>query len=230
MLSSNSPQEGEPPHLRVVIADDHALVRCGIASLVEMASPGVEVLEANSFDQILSTYSENDSIDLMFLDLKMPGMDGETGIRTICQARPEVPVIIVSVTEDVRTIRQALTVGAMGYIPKTSSPDVSIGAIKLVLAGGIYIPPHALRQEIPQLSNQPESGESVKETMFTRRQMEVLGLVVSGKSNKEIADEIGLTTSTVKMHITGIYKKLEVRSRAEAIVKYNELMKSRDLE
>ncbi|MEH6357698.1 MAG: response regulator transcription factor [Pseudomonadales bacterium] len=226
MLSSNSSQGDNQPPLRIVIADDHALVRGGIALLVEMASPGVEVLHANSFDQVLSTFSENDSIDLMLLDLKMPGMDPDSGIRTICRTWPEVPIIIVSVTEDVQTIRKALAAGAMGYVPKTSSPDVTISALKLVLAGGIYVPPHVLKQDISQLSNEPQLEESGTKSLLTRRQMEVLDLIVSGKSNKAIADEIGLTTSTVKMHVSGIFKKLGVGSRTEAIAKHAELNKN----
>jgi DNA-binding NarL/FixJ family response regulator len=224
MIGSIIPKDGIQPHLRIVIADDHALVRGGIALLLEMAEPGVEVLHANSFEQVLSIFSANDSIDLMLLDLQMPGMNPDTGIKTICRAWPELPIIIVSITEDVQTIRQALAAGAMGYVPKTSSPDVTISAIKLVLAGGIYVPPHVLKQDISQLSDEPKT--SSKNALLTKRQIEVLDLIVLGKSNRAIADEIGLTTSTVKMHVSGILKNLGVGSRTEAIAKYAELNKN----
>ncbi len=230
MVGSIDPLEGDKHDLRMVIADDHALVRGGLKLLVEMASPRTEVIEANSFEQVTDILSEKGSVDLMLLDLMMPGMQGEAGIRAICHSWPDVPVIIVSVKESIGSIRQALAAGAMGYIPKTSSPDVTVSAIRLVLAGGIYVPPHVLRSDTNHQSNSSNiSQEPGQEIGLTRRQEEVLDLIVSGKSNKAIASELGLTTGTVKMHVSGIFKKLEVGSRTEAIAKYSELKKSTEL-
>lgn len=220
-------------HLQILVADDHALVRGGLVLLIEMATSGAHIIEANSFEQVMEALSQKDPVDLMLLDLMMPGMDGEKGISRICATHPGVPIIIVSVNEDIDTIRQALAAGAMGYIPKTSSPDVTLSAIKLVLAGGIYVPPHILKQTAtiaPPSGASSESTPQIKEaaqiTSLSRRQHEVLDLIVSGKSNQAIADELGLTTPTVKMHVSGIFKKLNVRNRTEAVAKYSELKQS----
>lgn len=221
-------------HLQIVVADDHALVRGGLVLLIEMATSGAHIIEANSFEQVMEALSQKHSIDLMLLDLMMPGMEGEKGISRICASHPGVPIIIVSVNEDIDTIRRALAAGAMGYIPKTSSPDVTVSAIKLVLAGGIYVPPHILKQgaslaspsEAASTEPTPQIKEAAQITSLSRRQHEVLDLIVSGKSNQAIADELGLTTPTVKMHVSGIFKKLNVRNRTEAVAKYSELKRS----
>lgn len=225
-------------HLRIVVADDHALVRGGLVLLIEMATPNAEIIEANSFEQAMEALSQQDPIDLMLLDLMMPGMEGEKGISKISATYPGVPIIIVSVNEDIDTIRRALAAGAMGYIPKTSSPDVTVSAIKLVLAGGIYVPPHILKQgaglatpsEAVSAEPAPKVTEAAQITSLSRRQHEVLDLIVSGKSNQAIADELGLTTPTVKMHVSGIFKKLNVSNRTEAVAKYSELKRSTQLQ
>lgn len=224
--------------LRIVVADDHALVRGGLVLLIEMATPNAEIIEANSFEQAMEALSQQDPIDLMLLDLMMPGMEGEKGISKISATYPGVPIIIVSVNEDIDTIRRALAAGAMGYIPKTSSPDVTVSAIKLVLAGGIYVPPHILKQgaglatpsEAVPAEPAPKVVEAAQITSLSRRQHEVLDLIVSGKSNQAIADELGLTTPTVKMHVSGIFKKLNVSNRTEAVAKYSELKRSTQLQ
>lgn len=225
-------------HLHIVVADDHALVRGGLALLIEMATSGAHIIEANSFEQVKEALSQQNPIDLMLLDLMMPGMDGEKGISRICASHPGIPIIIVSVNEDIDTIHRALAAGAMGYIPKTSSPDVTMSAIKLVLAGGIYVPPHILKQgsnlttpgEDISTESTPQIIEATQIASLSRRQHEVLDLIVSGKSNQAIADELGLTTPTVKMHVSGIFKKLNVRNRTEAVAKYSELKKSSQLQ
>lgn len=236
MTDSTNQQNSNEPPLRIVVADDHALVRGGLVLMIEMATPNTEIIEANSFDQVAEILSEQDSIDLMLLDLMMPGMENQKGISTICSTWPGIPIIIVSVNEDIDTIRKALAAGAMGYIPKTSSPDVTISAIQLVLAGGIYVPPHILQQSANlSVSSAPKPEpeihlEAAQITALSRRQLEVLDLIASGKSNQAIADELGLTIPTVKMHVSGIFKKLVVRNRTEAVAKYSELRRATQLQ
>ena len=118
MASLNDELTASQAGLRIVIADDHALVRGGLALLIEMASPGAEVLQANNMTQVTDYLEENKSIDLLMLDLMMPGMQGEIDIKTISQSWPDIPIIIVSVKEDIESIRNSLAAGAMGYIPK----------------------------------------------------------------------------------------------------------------
>lgn len=207
--------------LRIVVADDHALVRGGLTLLIDIAKPGAEIFEANSLDKVSEHLSQS-SIDLMLLDLMMPGMDGIQGIKSLSKNWPSIPIIIVSVTEDAHTISQSISAGAMGYIPKTSEPNVTISAIRLVLDGGVYIPPHVLNQRVNQhddANSKTKRGGSI----LSRRQLEVLELIQSGKSNKDIGAELGLSTGTIKMHVSGIFKKLKVSNRTEAVAIYSKL-------
>ncbi len=213
---------------RIIIADDHALVRGGLVQLVKLVEENVEIIESNDFKQTLELLANDQAIDLLLLDLLMPGMNGVDSIKQICKDSPDVPVIVVSVRENVAAIRNALAAGAVGYIPKTSTPDVMMSAIKLVLSGGVYVPPHVLglsasMGEVTENQFDVDSnGIEVNQgySKLTQRQQEVLDLMALGKSNKEIADELGLTTGTVKMHSSRIFKTLNVQNRTEAVAKY----------
>ena len=223
MAQLSSKNSLDQAKLSILVADDHALVRGGLTLLIDMAKPGSQVIEANSIERVNELLSQSPSVDLILLDLMMPGMQGIDGIRSLSSKWPDVPIIIVSVTEDANTIRQALAAGAAGYIPKSSEPNVTIGAMKLVLDGGVYIPPHVLAHNADsENGNNTSSGESEKGTL-SRRQLEVLKLIQSGKSNNAIAHELGLSTGTVKMHVSGIFKKLKVSNRTEAVAIYSQL-------
>lgn len=220
----------------ILVADDHALVRGGLAQLVKLVENNVEVVETNDYKQTLELLSQDQVVDLLLLDLLMPGMNGVEGISNICKKWPEIPVIVVSAKEDIGTIRSALAAGAMGYIPKTSSPEVMMSAIKLVISGGVYIPPHVLgagtlsedRLQEQNIAVSPEENFKVGYDMLTERQLEVLDLMAFGKSNKEIANDLGLTTGTVKMHSSRIFKTLNVQNRTEAVMKYTQLKKENE--
>lgn len=218
----------ENPVFRIMVADDHALVRGGLVQLVRLVEENVEIIESNDFNHTLELLAEGKAIDLLLLDLLMPGMNGMDGIKQICKKWPDVPVIVVSVRENIAAIRNALAAGAVGYIPKTSSPDVMMSAIKLVLSGGVYVPPHVLglSEQIDD-SIEDQGGTDTNALLpnqgyskLTQRQQEVLDLMALGKSNKEIADALGLTTGTVKMHSSRIFKSLNVQNRTEAVAKY----------
>ncbi len=210
---------------RIIVADDHALVRGGLVQLVKLVEENVEIIESNDFNQTLDLLANGQEIDLLLLDLLMPGMTGIDGIKKICQDHPYVPVIVVSVRENIASIRNALAAGAVGYIPKTSSPDVMMSAIKLVLSGGVYVPPHVLGLTSSGedfLGDQLADEDNINNgySKLTPRQQEVLDLMALGKSNKEIADELGLTTGTVKMHSSRLFKTLNVQNRTEAVAKF----------
>ena len=220
----------------ILVADDHALVRGGLAQLVKLVENNVEVVETNDYKQTLEHLSQDQVVDLLLLDLLMPGMNGVEGISNICKKWPEIPVIVVSAKEDIGTIRSALAAGAMGYIPKTSSPEVMMSAIKLVISGGVYIPPHVLgagtlsedRLQEQNIAVSPEENFKAGYDLLTERQLEVLDLMAFGKSNKEIANDLGLTTGTVKMHSSRIFKTLNVQNRTEAVMKYTQLKKENE--
>ncbi len=161
----------------------------------------------------------------------MPGMQSVESIQFLCNNWPDVPIVVVSVKEEMHLIRQALRAGATGYIPKSSSPDVTLNAIRLVLSGGIYIPPDALelRSFADDEGDRKPVSKSVghengnADAILTPRQVDVLDLIAEGKSNQEIGEELGLTAGTVKMHLTRIYKTLGAKSRTDALAKYNRI-------
>ncbi len=214
--------------LRIVVADDHALVRGGMVLLIKMIEENVEIIEANDFSQAFEALGQNEPVDLMLLDLLMPGMEGTKGVERICREWPDVPVVVVSVNEETEAIRQAIAAGAMGYIPKTSSPGVTMSAIKLVLSGGVYVPPHVLRTAASDVSLEAGreavepngAAEKASRTGLTPRQVQVLDLIALGKSNKAVAEKLGLSTGTVKMHTSRIFKVLKVENRTEAVAKF----------
>jgi DNA-binding NarL/FixJ family response regulator len=211
---------------RIIVADDHALVRGGLVQLVKLVEENVEIIESNDFNQTLELLANGQEIDLLLLDLLMPGMTGIDSIKKICLEHPHVPVIVVSVRENIAAIRNALAAGAVGYIPKTSSPEVMMSAIKLVLSGGVYVPPHVLGLNsssegfVDEQFSDDENNVNKGYSKLTPRQQEVLDQMALGKSNKEIADELGLTTGTVKMHSSRIFKSLNVQNRTEAVAKF----------
>lgn len=218
---------------RVIIADDHALVRGGIAMLLRGLNSECEVLETDGYEQTLSLLSQTDNVDLVLVDLCMPGVRGMEAVSHIRKTWPDVPVVLVTAEENTKTIFEALKAGVSGYIPKSSTPEVTMSAIRLVMAGGIYLPPSVVRTSDADLGQgsgrAPEqwrlagSGASEIKSKLTRRQIEVLDLLVLGKSNNAIADALGLTPGTVKIHISRIFKVLEVSNRTEAARKYSGL-------
>ena len=176
IVNTNTQANKAHKELRFLIADDHALVRGGLAMMIDMASPGSEIIQANSLDQVQHSLAEDDQVDLLLLDLMMPGMEGTLGIKSIRESWPDIPIIIVSVNEDIQSIRQSMSAGAAGYIPKTSTPNITVSAIKLVLDGGIYIPPHVLNLDDSNATNSTNENVSSQDSTLTRRQLQVYGI------------------------------------------------------
>jgi len=216
------------PRMRIVVADDHALVRGGVSILIKTLHPDTELIECNNLEKTLKILGSSEPVDLLLLDLLMPGMELVKSVSHICKRWPDLPVIVISVREDVNTIREALRSGAMGYIPKTSSPDITMNAIRLVLSGGIYVPPDALQLGSGYGAPEEEMLDDIVAPPddrrdrhgLTARQVEVMELISEGRSNKEIAGKLGLTPGTVKMHLSRIYKVLSAKSRTEAVAKF----------
>jgi DNA-binding NarL/FixJ family response regulator len=180
--------------LRVLIADDHPLVRDALARTVAELDAQVQVQQAGTLDGLLEL-ARAGSADLALLDLNMPGMDGVAGLARVRAAAPSLPVVVASGQEDAATIRAVLAGGAVGFIPKSERPEVLLSALRLVLAGGTYVPARLV----------------------------VLRLLLRGEPNKLIARELGLTEGTVKIHIAAILRALHVRNRTEAVVRAREL-------
>jgi len=206
--------------IRALVADHQALIRTGIEQLLKNLDGAIRIDEAADFDGAKRALGQDGPFELVLVDFDLPGMGGPPGIRSLCEANPDGAVIIISDQDDSLDVEDCIAAGAQGYVSKSSSRDVILGAIRLVLSGGMYLPPTLLRQRrarrmdevaTPRLGSLPGVLRRL-----TRRQQEVLELLSLGRSNKEIAQSLGLAEGTVKIHVSAILKALGVANRTEA--------------
>ncbi|MEJ8849293.1 response regulator transcription factor [Variovorax rhizosphaerae] len=217
--------------MKILIADDHRLVIEAVKAKLSELEPAIEFVLAMSVDELLA--SASDDLDLAVIDLNMPGAEGQAHIEEIRRRHPAVPVIVLSGYEDPTVMRSALEVGVLGFIPKAYSPEVMISAVRLVLAGGVYVPPLMLsavppgivpgvngigaESPAPRGANSTHTLEHLRKVL-TERQVEVLQLLSQGKPNKLIGRSLGISEGTVKIHLAAIFRALNVRNRTEAVV------------
>jgi len=205
--------------MKLLVVDDHPLFREGLRTVLDALGSDVKVTEARDFSEALSALQPGADFDLILLDLRIPGMDDISGIKQLRDRAPDVPVVVVSAVEDRRVVAEAFQHGAIGYIPKTSNSEVMINALKLVLAGGKYLPPIMAGAYDTGLGTGTADGTRPSDMpRLTRRQRDVLALIGHGKSNKEIADTLGLAEGTVKIHVTAILKALKASNRTQAAI------------
>lgn len=206
----------------VIVADDHALFREGLKLQLKELGEGVEVLEAGDFKTAIELVGQHDKVDLVLLDLDMPGMDWRQALDELAAKADSTSVVVVSATGDPEIIEEALAKGAVGFIPKDCSGKVMLGALKLVLSGGTYVPPAMLGswQRPSPFTRRAAAWENASGSRhsLTRRQMDVLSRLAVGQSNKEIARDLGLAEGTVKLHVTSILKSFGVSNRTQAVV------------
>ena len=205
---------------KIVIADDHPMIRGALAlSLAATTAFGrIEVLETSTLDELFDLLAESGEADLVLLDLRMPGVNGFEGLLTLRSRFPSTPVVIISALEDAQLVREALALGAAGFIPKSTPRHEIVRALNLIAAGEIYAPPH-LRQCPPTSSaDQIDTELAQRLTSLTPQQRKVLRLLGTGKLNKEIAYELDIAETTVKAHVSSILHKLNVYSRTQAVV------------
>ncbi len=198
--------------MRVLIADDHPLFRDALHHVTSTAIPEVTCVEAHDFVQAQARLADPDTFDLILLDLNMPGMEGFTSLLKLREESPEIPIVVVSGSEDAAIVNRALTCGAAGFIPKSSPKDEMVAALRAVLAGEIYRPNEPAPRRPARYDLEEELGS------LTKQQRKVLSLLAQGKSNKQIAFELEVTNTTVKAHITAILRKLKVTSRTQAVI------------
>jgi DNA-binding NarL/FixJ family response regulator len=196
--------------MKILLADDHPLFREGMRHVLMQLGSDTEVVEAGSCEEALARAAAHADLALVLLDLGLPGKNGFAALELMSQHHPLLPIVILSGSEDRGDMRRALDDGALGFVPKSATTSVMLSALKLVLSGGIYVPPALLDALAP--------GQPRNTGALTPRQLEVLKGVVAGKSNKTIAAELGLTVSTVKAHVTAAFKALNVVSRTQAVV------------
>lgn len=211
--------------MKILIADDHGLFREGLRLVLQQLEADLQVVEASDFPQAMSVAEAEPDLRAILLDLAMPGMPWQEGLANLRARIPDVPVVILSASEDRPLVMQAVKLGAAGFIPKSSNSRIMLGALRLVLSGGVYLPPALLE---PASSGEGgtgggRGGNGTASALLTPRQREVLALVGEGKSNKEIARLLDLSEGTVKLHVTAILKALKVNNRTRAVVAASQL-------
>jgi DNA-binding NarL/FixJ family response regulator len=204
-----------PSGYKFVIADDHPLFRGALKQALLGLSDVATILEAGDFEGAKSLVAKNDDIDLVLLDLTMPGAAGLSGLISLRGIHAVVPMVVVSAHDDPETIRRALELGASGFISKSASMEEIRGAVETVLAGGVSAPAgvelgveHDL--EISDLIKRLQS--------LTPQQTRVLGMLAEGLLNKQIAYELGVSEATIKAHVSAVLHKLGVDSRTQAVI------------
>lgn len=211
--------------MKILIADDHELFLKGLEFILQDFDSAVELIKAKSYTDIFKIIAQDQNFDLVLTDLAMPGAQWLEALQKIHQTIPETPIIILSAVFDKEIVQKTIELGAAGYIPKTSSNAVIISAVNLVLSGGVYIPKELLQDTLQndfnmlkEIENIPDNQDiSEKAKILTPRQIDVLRLIAQGKSNKQIAFDLGLSEGTVKLHITAILKLLNVYNRTGAV-------------
>ena len=206
--------------LKLLVIEDHTLVREGLVQTLRQLDSEVVVFEAGDCDGASAILEQEQDFDLVLLDLALPGVDGLACLDIFRKRYPAIPVVIVSAYDDHLTVNRALKHGASGFVPKAYSSDRLLAALRQVLDGSIYVPEQMMPVNLSAgLPPPPLGGESrPSEFGLTDRQAEVLSLMARGKSNRDIAAELGLSEGTVKIHITAIFKALGVSSRTQALV------------
>ncbi|HTV34869.1 MAG TPA: response regulator transcription factor [Xanthobacteraceae bacterium] len=200
---------------RLVIADDHPLFRGALREAVCSLFGGAEIGEAGTFEEVTGLLERGGEVDLILLDLRMPGVRGFSGLMYLRAQYPSVPIVLVSANDDPAVIRRCMEFGASGFLPKTLGADALRGAIARVLAGELWTPPDV------DLALEPDAESAAmigRLSTLTPQQVRVLMMLSAGLLNKQIAYELGVSEATVKAHVSAILQKLGVDSRTQAVI------------
>lgn len=207
--------------IKVLMVDDHALFRDGMRYVLQQLADEVEVIDSGDFVDGMKQAANNSDLDLALLDLHMPGSDGAKSILDFHTVNPSIPLVVVSGSDQREDIEKVMEYGAMGFISKMSSSKMMLSALRMVLDGGVYLPPQLLQQAMAGMDQ--GAGNTDKRTArqnksgLTARQMQTLQLLAEGLSNKEISERMSLAEGTVKIHTAAVYQALHVSSRLEAV-------------
>jgi len=218
--------------MKILVVDDHALIREALRGVLKELRQDATVLEAADYGQAMDLLRQHPELDLLLLDLGLPDKNGFDALAELRDHHRAIPIVVLSAFNERANVVKALDLGVLGFIPKSAPRTVMLGALNLVLSGGVYIPPDALEGRGPApgapwpkadggTTNGPRSRPS--DLGLTERQVAVLALMMRGKSNKSICRVLDLAEPTVKAHVTGILKALNVTNRTEAVIKVGEL-------
>jgi DNA-binding NarL/FixJ family response regulator len=214
--------------MNILIVDDHPVMRAGISVCLRELDGTIDLVEAADLEHAVDAARGKRFFDVVLLDLALPGVSGVEALIAFREAvDPSPPIVVFSGTDDPATVTAALDAGAMGFIPKTSTPAILQSALRIVLANGVYVPPTILGYRAAAQPSQERPGgqslRSLSELGLTPRQQQVCALMVKGRSVKHIARDLGISPATVKAHLQPILRTLGVMNRTEAIVALHRL-------
>jgi DNA-binding NarL/FixJ family response regulator len=200
-----------PPGLLIGIADDHPMMRAALRGALQALGPATRFAEASDVAGTLALIAQHTDLDLLLMDLNMPGASGLDAVRAVRERAPLLPLAVISAERCMETAATLLTLGVAGFIPKSDPADVIVGAVRLMLAGGVYVPTLMVQGQraLPPKDRVPN---------LTARQLDALRLLAEGKPNKVIARELGVTEGTVKVHLLAVFRALGVRNRTAAVI------------
>ena len=209
---------------KILVADDHPLFREAICSVISDGFPGSTVLESADLDSTVVMAQQHDDLDLILLDLNMPGMNGLTGLISLRNELPDIPTVIVSAEEDKHIVLQAITYDAVGFITKSLPRPQMREAIGQILDGNVYLPADIIRTQrsAPNKREDAQIDPTLLQAL-TRKQLQVLEHMAKGESNKQIAYNLDIAETTVKAHVSAILRKLGVHNRVQAILSTSDI-------
>jgi DNA-binding NarL/FixJ family response regulator len=217
--------------MKILVVDDHSLIREALRGILHDLKGDVVLYEAADGGQAMQFIAEHSDLGLILLDLNLPDRDGFSVLTELRERHPQIAVVVLSAAQDRNSVAKALDLGAVGFIPKTGQREVMMSALQLVFAGGIYIPPEILARE--EAHPAPMSATATRlglhseaaptDVGLTDRQIDVLALMMQGKSNKAICRMLDIAEPTVKNHITAIFKAVKVTNRTEAVIAAREM-------
>jgi DNA-binding NarL/FixJ family response regulator len=222
--------------MKLLVVDDHALIREALRVVLKELRNEATILEAANSREAMQRIAEHPDLELVLLDLRLPDRDGFDVLAELRERYPAISVVVLSAQNDRASVAKALDLGALGFIPKSASREVMLGAFNLIFSGGVYVPPEILGRPEPPPGLAPAPVAAVEpaparrsrraraaELGLTERQLEVLDLMMRGKSNKAICRALDLAEPTVKNHVTAILKALRVSNRTEAVIAAGQL-------
>jgi DNA-binding NarL/FixJ family response regulator len=207
--------------MNILLADHNALMREGLKSVLLDFEPEVAVREATDADGASAAMSDAGSVELALVDIDLPGLEGSTGLARLHKAHATCPIVALAESGGRADVVGAFEAGAVGFLPKTLPVEVLIGALRLILAGGTYAPPEMLTTMAVGAAFDRQLPSDGLASELTPRQLDVLACLAQGRSNREIATELGLSESTVKVHVNRILKTLQVKNRSQAALTAN---------
>lgn len=196
----------------IIIADDHPLFRNALFQSIHMAISGANLLEADSLEGLFTVLNKEPDPDLLLLDLKMPGSNGMSGLIQLRSQYPDLPIVVVSASEEASIVSQVKSHGAFGFIPKSSDMKSLISALNQILAGDSYFPEGSIKNLVAC------DDLTTKISSLTPQQYKVLGMLSDGLLNKQIAYDLEVSEATIKAHMTAIFRKLGVKNRTQAVI------------